>query len=106
MRVKGFFLIFELVLALLLFFSVGNSISSPQRTNSFSVLERVCWDTVNLWVLGENDLSSLSLYLAAPGKIQFSSVSFSSVSASNAFICSGERFRAGKWESLFVRVEV
>ena len=106
MRMRGFFLLFELVVGLLLLSSVWQSSFSYSFSLSPSPLARVCWDVVSIWSAGEGDLSAVERALAPEGKISHSIVPFSpDLSSARVFVCEGERFRDGKWEQLFVRVE-
>ncbi|MBM3282303.1 MAG: hypothetical protein FJY86_03110 [Candidatus Diapherotrites archaeon] len=109
---KGFFLVFEFLVALLLFSAVYVSVLSTSSSDHFSNNSRelailTCVDFLHLWLLGEEDISSLASELDYFSFISFSSTPFtaSTTNDSSSYVCSASRWHRGVNETLFIRLE-
>lgn len=107
-RKKGFFLLFELVIALLLFLSFYAAAQSHFSASSFSLPSRVaevgCYDLLSLWVSGEEDVSSLARAWLPDASFSLSSTPIYS-SREQSFACHALRFQRGVEESLYILIE-
>lgn len=107
-REKGFFLLLELVIALLLFLSFYAAAQSYSPFPAFYLPSRaaevVCYDLLSIWVAGESDVSSLAQDLLPASSIAFSPTPIFA-SRSNSFSCHAFRFARGIEESLYILIE-
>lgn len=107
---KGFFLVFEFLIALLLFSGVYVSVLSladdyPSNTSrELAIL--TCVDLLHVWLLGEEDISSLASEWDYFSSMAFSSTPFpASPTNSSSYVCSASRWHRGVREALFIRLE-
>ena len=107
-REKGFFLLLELVIALLLFLSFYAAVQSYSSENPFSLPARAaeiaCYDLLSLWVSGEENISFFAGEIIPSAHISFSPAPIFA-SHTRAFACHAFRFKNGAEESLYILIE-
>lgn len=103
---KGFFLLLELIIALLIFSSVYVTTHSfiTNDNSSFILPEITCTDLLSLWLLGENDLSSIASEILPISSVSFSSAPIFSVKV-HSTACFAQRMHNGVVESLYILIE-
>lgn len=103
---KGFFLLFEFLIALLLFSSVffSASIHSSENSSNYRLSEVVCTDLLSIWLLGEDDLQSIASEMLPQGSFSFSSIPLYS-KKSHSFSCFAQRMRNGALENQYIIIE-
>lgn len=103
---KGFFLLFEFLLALLLFSSVyaATLLSSPTDDSTYRLSEIICHDLLSVWLLGEDDLSSAAAELLPPFSFTLSTGPLSS-QKSHSVSCVAYRTRHSSVETQYILIE-
>ena len=103
---KGFFLLFEFLLALLIFSSVylASHTQKIENNSAYRLSEVVCTDLLSIWLLGEDDIS-----LVARQMLPHSSISLSTSpifpQKPHSFVCFAQRLHNGVFDTQYILIE-
>jgi hypothetical protein len=103
---KGFFLVFEFLLAWLLFFSVyaASSFTPHSSLSDYPLPELVCFDLLSVWLLDEDDLPSVARELLPLSTFSFSRQPIFS-QKSHSYSCFAQRLRNNVRETQYILIE-